>query len=208
MSLLLDTSPVLDAESPLQADRPYQSYPKMLEDLAALAPAPYTPPPVRMRDDVGVHGELSIGSHGSGLELVFDGSPDFIARWFNWAVNTGVVGRNSRLHYYLRGHVGSVAYVCPRNRAAVLRGLTLQFAHEILAAGEVAKVMTRDPETEVPETTWDEALVEQMAGERAVAFMKDHMPTKCLLLQRREQEAVEAATVTQWRPHAGGGEEG
>lgn len=139
---------------------------------------------VKIRDDVPANGTLHVCSEGNGIALAFQGSPDFIERWHNWAVNTAVIGPNAQLNWYLTKHTGSIAYVCPRTRAAVVRGLALQFAWEAVRDREVAFLSVLDPETEEPTVTWTEDGAVQIGQERAEVFYREHVRADGFVIER------------------------
>lgn len=133
---------------------------------------------VSLRDDVPANGSLYICSHSCGIAFAFEGDPGFIRRWYNFAVNTGIIGENAQLHYYLERQEGNLAYVCAASREVVLRGLVSQFRWEIIRDREVPLLVNRiDPETELPEIEFDEAKIDELAVTRAQAFMRDHIKT-------------------------------
>ena len=155
--------------------------------LGTLERAPYTPPPVSIMDDLA-NGDLYIGTFGNTLALVFHGSLDFITRWYNWAVNTGTIGRNAQLNWYDRGST-SLAYVCPQNREVVLRGLALQFEAEMLRERAVTVAAIHDDETEELDVMWDAAHLRTLAAAKAEAFMRDHIAVDRVIIERAKSVA-------------------
>ncbi len=148
-----------------------------LEWLRGLERAPYVPPAPRLRDDVPANGKLYVCSHAGGVAMGFEGHPDFIARWFNWAHNTAVIGPNARLHWYAKGYVGSLGYVCADSIADIKRGLALQFAWEIRKDWEIAPTVYRviDQETNEHETIWPQAEIDALAAGRAEEFFAERV---------------------------------
>lgn len=180
-TLSIATSAAADAAAKQPASsRPFS---KVLEWLKELKPAPYRPPFCRLADEPN-HGDIYISSYARGVALIFDGSRDFVTRMHNWAVNTGVVGANAQLHWYLRGHAGSVAYICPKDREAIMRGLRMQFCAEIVRDREIPVTREVDSDGEFVGMRYDEAFVERLAAEKAEAFFRQHITTSGIILDR------------------------
>lgn len=145
---------------------------------------PHADRPISLIDDMA-NGSLHMCSQGNGIALAFHGSPDFIQRWFNWAVNTAVIGRHAQLNWYFERQTGRLAYVCPRSRDDVLRGLALQFRWEIIRDREIPLLTdTLDAETQEPLTEFAEERIESLARAKAEAFMATHIRVNSLILQR------------------------
>jgi hypothetical protein len=157
---------------------PSSSNRQVIEWLRTLSPAPVTPPRVRMLDDLQ-NGSLFICTYSSGDALVFQGSPEFINRWYTWAYNTEVTPRTAQLHWW----GNRCAYICA-DRAAILRGLTLQFEAEIVRDREIPVIVTRDPETEEVDVVWDAGRVSELAAARAAAFLRDHIAVNHVIMER------------------------
>lgn len=147
---------------------------EVTEWLRSLERAPASPPAVPLLEDVEHYGRLYLGSYAKDVAMGFQGTPEFIARWFNWAVNTSVITRGSSLNW-LYCERGPLAYVCAKSREVVRAGLARQFAWDIVTNREVPVTVVRDPETEEVETLWDEEVVRAMADQRAADFMRDHI---------------------------------
>lgn len=135
------------------------------------------------------HGEILISTYARGMGLVFRGSREFIAHLYAWAVNTGVISPSQQLHWYSRGLEGNVAYICPRDRKVIKRGLMLQMAWEIVRDREVPVEAVRDPETgDHVCVRWNESKVAWMAARRAVEFYQNHIKVSGILLTRDDGE--------------------
>ncbi len=149
-------------------------------------PFPYEPSQ-GLAADVG---EWLISSYGENLALGFKGSPSFIRRCYNWAVNTCVIGRGQSLHWYYEAVTGKLAYVCPRDMAAIEAGLAAQFRAEIIQNREVPLLKDSwDDETESPVVEFDEARIDAMASQRAKAFMTDRIVRDNFVLSRASDVA-------------------
>lgn len=129
-------------------------------------------------------GELFWSSYARGIALVFSGTRTFIDQWFNLAVNRGIVGPGAKLLWYEGGYQGSVAYVCPRDKDAVRRGLIAQFGWELVRDRAVPVTRLTDPETETITLHWDEAAVEERATLLADDFIARHIRTSGIVLDR------------------------
>ena len=122
-----------------------------------------------------------LSSYGSNLALGFKGTPDFIARCFNWAVNTGVVGPGGQLIWYYEAETGRLAYICPKSLRAIKRGLYLQFQAEIILGKEVPVKKDRSKDEEWHENPEGDLLefhdwqIARLAGKRVKMFMKNHI---------------------------------
>jgi hypothetical protein len=150
------------------------------------------------------NGELHLIPYGAGLALVFTGPQPFIERWFNWSVNRSVISRSSILNGWVDGFKGTRAYVCPKNRGKVLKGLVSQMAWEIVARREVEITVTRDPETEEVSHQWNEELVAKLAEERANHFMVNHIKTTGLVMERAKSMAPIYSVATPGRAESSG----
>ncbi len=140
--------------------------------------------PISLVDDMA-NGTLHMCSQGNGIALAFYGSPDFITRWFNWAVNTAVIGRSAQLNWFLEKQTGRLAYICPKTREDVMRGLALQFRWEIIRDREIPLLTEgTHTETEEPLTEFADARIDALAAARAEQFMKDHIKVDSTILQR------------------------
>lgn len=130
-------------------------------------------------------GEWLISSYGENLALGFKGSPSFIRRCYNWAVNTCVIHRGQSLHWYHEAVTGKLAYICPRDVAAIERGLAVQFRAEIIQNREVPLLKDGwNDETEEPVIEYDEPAIDQLAGGRARAFMAERIVRDNFVLGR------------------------
>lgn len=135
-----------------------------------------------------------ISSWGENLALGFKGSPPYIQRCFNWAVNTGVVSKGARLNWFHEAVTGKLAYVCPKSRRAIRRGVLLQLWAEsrMAAAAEVrATKVSSTLATFVSETEddgWEVRLhhwpLARAAVRQARAFMEDHIVRDSFVLDR------------------------
>lgn len=152
---------------------------------------------VSLRDDVPANGKLYLCWHSTGVALAFEGGADFIRRWYNWSINTGVIGEGAQLHYYLPGYVGNLAYICVASMNDILRGLAAQFRWEIIRDREIPRLVERvDPDTEMPEVEYDEEAIAQLATARAEEFVRERIK----LNDRTAIMRVEAADeVYTWR---------
>ncbi len=106
------------------------------------------------------HGQLFLCSYGNGVALAFKGTPGFIYRWFNWAINTGVIPPSSPLNWFYGRDSGQIAYICPKRREDVVRGLAETFHQEILRE----RFTTRG-------ATWDDEQIAPLARQRAEDFL-------------------------------------
>lgn len=159
---------------------------------------------ITMLEDMN-NGDLYLVPYGSGIALVFSGSPDFINRWFNWAINTSVIGQNSSLNWWLDGHPGTVAYICPKSRDVIRRGLIQQFGWEIVENREIEVTRTVDKDGEYIDSFWDEAKVTALAEERADSFMANHIKTTGMVLERNQTLAPIYGTASAGRAEGGWG---
>jgi len=133
---------------------------------------------------------MLLSSYGSNLALGFQGTPDFIERCFNWAVNTGVVGRGARLSWFQGIEAGKLAYICPQGLKSIEKGLYLQHRAEI--------IMTREFPLVADHTRNDEYVghpnrliqydrrVSTLAKERTAAFVRDCIIHDAFLAKRPE----------------------
>ncbi len=150
-------------------------------------PFPYEPS-TGLASDVG---EWLISSYGENLALGFKGSPSFIRRCYNWAVNTCVINRGQSLHWYHEAVTGKLAYVCPRDIAAIEQGLAAQFRVEIIQSREVPLLKDGwNDETESPVIEFDEARISVLASARARAFMADRIVRDNFVLSRCSEVAA------------------
>lgn len=168
-----------------QRETPLPSAAQVLEALRTFPRTPYRPPAVNLRDDVPANGELFIVTRGEGVSLALQGGPDFIARWHNWAVNTGLIGAQAGLHYYLARQVGQLAYVCVPSVTAIRQALAMQFAWEIRRDREIAPLQEGwwpDDDHYEP-AVWPEEQIAVLAAERADAFVTERMAINSVLLE-------------------------
>ncbi len=180
----------LDLDTPDLTDTEFAALGQALDDCSFLR-SPRPPrqpdafdyePSLGLASDVG---EWLISSYGENLALGFKGSPSFIRRCHNWAVNTCVINRGQSLHWYHEAVTGKLAYVCPRDMAAIENGLAAQFRIEIILAQEVPLLKNGwDDETEWPVVEYDEAAIERLARQRAQTFMRDRIVRDNFVLSR------------------------
>ena len=128
------------------------------------------------------NGELHLVPYGAGLALVFSGPQDFIDRWFNWAVNRSVISSVSLLNGWVDGC--KRAYVCPKTKDKVLKGLAAQMGWEMVQSREIEVVVKRDPETEEVSHEWDEEKVAEISLQRAREFMETHIKTAGIVMEK------------------------
>lgn len=147
---------------------------------------PRKPAPAGLVADMQ-NGELSICSYSHSIALVIKGDTDFIERFYTFALNTCVIGATAPLNWYLQGHEGSVAYVCPITRRHILRGLAYQFRAEIMRTREIPPVSEhQDDETGTCEMVWDDRAVNRLAVAKARAFLREHVKRGGGLLSREK----------------------
>lgn len=120
-------------------------------------------------------GEWLLSSYGLNLALGFKGTPEFIQRCFSWATNTGVIHKGQSLNWYYEAVTGKIAYVCPKDVAAIERGLALQFRAEIIMNREIAPLKEGWTENDEWELEYDEPAIERLAGQRARQFMEERV---------------------------------
>lgn len=149
---------------------------------------------VGLIQDVQANTPWLISSYGENLALGFKGDPDFIERCYNWATNTGVIGKGARLNWYYERITGRLAYVCPKNVDVILAGLKLQFRAEIIMAHEVSPLhdRTQDDDWEGEgemRIGYDEDKIDSLAAQRADAFMRDHVIRDSFVLDKLTQTA-------------------
>lgn len=137
-------------------------------------------------EDVSLNEPFLLSSYGENLALGFKGTPDFIERCHNWAVNTGVIGLGQSLHWYYERVTGKLAYVCPKNHAAIERGLALQFRAEIIQAKEIPPLKEGWTEDDEFELELDEKRVDALANQRAKTFMAENVIKDSFVLGRSQ----------------------
>lgn len=145
--------------------------------------APRSPGFVRLRDDVPANGRLYISSHGNGYALAFKGGRDFIDRWHNWAINSGVVA-STRLYWYLGDcNTGRLAHICVKSKDVIVNALAAQFRWELIRDREVPPLVdTVDPDTEERTLEYDEEKLDAIARQRAVQFMAERITVDATIL--------------------------
>lgn len=134
--------------------------------------------------DVTANSPFMLSTYGNNLALGFKGESSFIYRCFNWAVNTGVIGLGAQLNWYYERETGRLAYVCPKNQAAILAGLMLQFRAEIIGAKEIAPIEDLYDDDNGPILVLDEEKIDALASQRASKFMIDHVIRDSFMLNR------------------------
>lgn len=127
---------------------------------------------------------MLLSSYGNNLALGFKGEPDFIERCYNWTVNTGVIGKGARLTWYYERFTGRLAYVCPKSKEAIIKGLILQFAAEIIQSREIPPLKDIYKEDIGPILELDEIAIEKLASSRAELFMLEHVVQDDFVLNR------------------------
>lgn len=141
-----------------------------------------------MVEDATTGGTIYSCSYGNTFTLALQGTLPFITRWYNWAVNTCTIGSHVPLNWYLGkpqdNQTVSLAYICPRTREDVLRGLARQFRWEIIRDKEVPALEDRWDEETGPVLVYDEPKIEQLATERAEAFLANHVTVDSGILAR------------------------
>lgn len=139
-------------------------------------------------EDATTEGTVYSCSYGNTFTLAFKGTLPFITRWYNWAVNSCTVSANVQLNWYLgRPHDNrtiSLAYICPKTRDDVLRGLARQFRWEIIRDREVEPLEDRWDEETGPVLVYDESRIEKLVKERAEQFLADHVEIDSNILAR------------------------
>lgn len=154
---------------------------------------------MNLLDDVKNNGPFMLSTYGAHYALGFKGTPDFIHRCFNWAVNTGVVGKGGQLMWYYEAETGRLAYVCPKSLKAIKNGLYLQFQAEIIMNREIAPLEDRSRDDEwiekhhveesfdgTPTSKYDDWKIARLAARRVKEFMKDHIIKDSYFLHRPE----------------------
>ncbi len=135
-------------------------------------------------------GEWLISSYGENLALGFKGSPSFIRRCYNWAVNTSVIRRGQSLHWMYEAVTGKLAYICPQDAATIERGLAAQFRVEIIQNREIAPLKDEwNEEADERVLELDEAAIDRLALQRAQAFMRDRIVRDNFVLSRTSDVA-------------------
>ncbi len=142
-----------------------------------------------LTEDLIAHGPWLVSSWGENLALGFKGPTSYIERSFNWATNTGVIGRGARLCWYHEAVTGKLAYVCPKSRRAIKRGVLLQIAAEIRLSREVPLLAdhSKDDDWDGPPEdmiVWDDYRIYKAASKRANAFMDEHVIRDSFILDR------------------------
>lgn len=145
-------------------------------------------------------GDWLISSYGANLALGFKGTPDFIERCFNWAVNTGVVHKGQRLCWFHEAVTGKLAYVCPKSIAAIERGLALQFRAEIVLSREIPPLKEEWTEDDEFVLELDEERLDELAGQRAKVFMAERLIRDSFVLGRPQGVGEVYGLGSLWRP--------
>ena len=145
-------------------------------------------------------GDWLISSYGANLALGFKGTPDFIERCFNWAVNTGVVHKGQQLNWFYEAVTGKLAYVCPKSVAAIERGLALQFRAEIVQSREIPPLKEGWTEDDEWELELDETKIEDLARARARAFMAERLIRDNFVIARPQSVGTVYSLGSLWRP--------
>lgn len=144
---------------------------------------------IKLSDEPAL-GNLYLCSYSSGIALLFEGDEDFIQRWYNWAVNTGLLGSLSRLNRWAHPR-GSVGYVIIRAKwftdpvsrettryepmEQIQNALTAQFRAEMIMNREIAPLQDRwSDETCEYTLEYDEVRLARESRARAAAFLDTH----------------------------------
>lgn len=121
-------------------------------------------------------GNFTIATSGNGyIGFFFQGDENFITRCINLCVNYGML-QSGKVHSY--GDTSQYILVPPDR---LKNGLKEYFKGEILKENLINKVYERDDEDNIVGTTWDEQLLEVLAGERVEEFLKEKVEYKNLL---------------------------
>lgn len=126
-------------------------------------------------------GEFLISYYGAQMALGFKGDLNFIRRCYNWAENTGVVGKGASLHWFYDEN-GKMAYVCPPTKEHIRNGLILQFRAEIIYEQEVKPLREEWSDDNGLMIEYDEVAVESLAAQRADDFIANRLVPDCFLV--------------------------
>ena len=155
--------------------------------------------PLSFEQDVLDNSPFLLSAYGNHLALGFRGTPTFVARCHNWAINTGVIGPEARVMWY-QGECGRLGYVCPKTMRAIRRGVFLQLRAEIILAGEIPLKAdhSRDDDWngEGEMLEYNDYAIARLGLKRTKAFMRDHIVRDSFLVSRPSIAHIYSVTST------------
>lgn len=147
-----------------------------IEDLYA---AEFLPPNLRrfsfaVKSIADEKGDFLLSYYGAQMALGFKGDLAFIRRCYNWAENSGVIGKGASLHWFY-DEDGKMAYVCPPTKDHIRNGLIAQFRAEIIHNSDVIPIKKEWDDENGLTLEYDESQVESLAVQRADDFIANRI---------------------------------